>query len=203
MNMEYDIDIIKNIPIEKKDIKINLENTESPFTIKIENNTISLSSTVYGVMPRNGGEWVEKDKVIIWKPDQDVIPDPTNGKNGNPDGKTWGEILKKYKIVGIEFKDGYPDFTPISKADIIIDDFSKREINFPQADRKLAEQWSKQGKDGKEWSAGDVKQWRKDNNYTWHEHQDCKTMQLVPCEVHNNIPHDGGIAVKKKELQNQ
>ena len=43
----------------------------------------------------------------------------------------------------------------------------------------------------------EVAQWRKENHYTWHECNDCKTMQKVPSEVHGNIPHSGGISVYK------
>lgn len=41
-------------------------------------------------------------------------------------------------------------------------------------------------------SPEEVKQWRDDNNYTWHECEDKRTMQKVPNEIHANIPHDGG-----------
>ncbi|XDZ50301.1 HNH endonuclease [Neisseriaceae bacterium CLB008] len=152
-------------------------------------------------LPRTGGEWVEINNETHWKPNPDVVPDPDNGKNGNPNGLTWGEILDKYDIETIVFKDGYPDFSTVMESEVKIDDFTTdRRINFNQADTKQAEQWNAEGKDGKtDWSPGDVSQWRKDNNYTWHECEDCETMQLVPAEVHNNIPHSGGISVAKAE----
>ena len=43
----------------------------------------------------------------------------------------------------------------------------------------------------------------KENKYSWHECKDCKTMQLVPIEVHGNIEHKGGISemkAKNKEV---
>lgn len=157
-----------------------------------------------GFIPKSGGKWEGEEGNSKWKPDPEVVPDPENGKNGNPDGKTWKEILDEHGIDGIPFKDGYPDFSEVSQGNVEIDDFStERWKNFAQADIKMAEEWSKSGKDGKtDWTAADVAQWRKDNNYTWHEHQDCKTLQLVPCEIHNNIPHEGGISVKKQEVSN-
>ncbi|MDG6896064.1 HNH endonuclease [Volucribacter amazonae] len=161
------------------------------------------NSRLFGI-PRIGGEWVDKEGDSVWKPNPDVIPDPENKKNGNPDFKTWKEILDKYDIDGIPFEDGYPDFSEVSSGEVKIDDFTtERWKNFAQADDKMAEEWSKSSKDGKaDWTADDVAQWRKENNHTWHEHQDCKTMQLVPSEVHNNIPHNGGISVKKQEVSN-
>jgi len=151
--------------------------------------------------PVTGGTWDGN----IWKPNQEVIPDPDNRQRGNPEGKTWGQILDKYEIAGIEFKNGYPDFSSVMESEVTIDDFgTDRRINFNQADMKQADVWNEQGKDGKtDWQPGDVSRWRKDNNYTWHECEDCKTMQLVPSEIHNNIPHEGGIAVAKKSESNK
>ena len=36
--------------------------------------------------------------------------------------------------------------------------------------------------------------WRKPKDMTWHHHQDCKTMILVPKAINNNVPHSGGAA---------
>ena len=44
--------------------------------------------------------------------------------------------------------------------------------NFEQADALTAEQWTADGKDGREWTADDVAQYRKDNGLTWHECND-------------------------------
>ncbi|WP_442866219.1 HNH endonuclease signature motif containing protein [Aeromonas sp. QDB50] len=101
------------------------------------------------------------------------------------------EILEKYDIDGIRFKDGEPDFSEISKGDVEIEPFSdSRSDNFDKADIELAKQ--------KGCSPEDVAKWRKENGYTWHECKDMKTMQKVPSEVHNNIPHSGGISEAKK-----
>ena len=89
-------------------------------------------------------------------------------------------------------KDGRPDFSEISKGRVEIDDFSdNRRKNFVQADERLAEQ--------KGCQPSEVRQWRMDNKYTWHEDADCKTMLKVPSEVHGNIPHDGGISEIKSQ----
>ena len=99
--------------------------------------------------------------------------------------------LEKYDIDGIRFKDGEPDFSEISKGDVEIEPFSdSRSDNFDKADIELAKQ--------KGCSPEDVAKWRKENGYTWHECKDMKTMQKVPSEIHNNIPHSGGISEAKK-----
>lgn len=103
--------------------------------------------------------------------------------------------MEKYDIDGVDFKDGNPDFSEVSKGEVKIDDFSEsRDSNFSQADEKLAET--------KECTPEEVASWRKDNGYTWHECKDCQTMQKVPTEVHGNIPHSGGIS-EIKLISNQ
>lgn len=145
-------------------------------------------------LPRSNGKWegVEGDSKFV--PDNNIIPKDRN--YSNPDGLNWGEIKEKYDIDGVKFKDGYPDFSEVSKGEIEIDNFTTERYgaggNFDQADRKLAER--------RGCSPEEVRQWCNDNNYTWHEMQDCKTMQKVPREVHSNIPHDGGISKLKNAI---
>ena len=45
----------------------------------------------------------------------------------------------------------------------------------------------------------EVRQWRAENNYTWHERSDCKTMDKVPREVHGNVAHSGGISKMRNQ----
>jgi hypothetical protein len=134
----------------------------------------------------SGGSWTGEPGNSEWRLDRNYTPEGTS----NRDSSTWGQILDKYDIKEIPFKDGYPDFSEISKADVEIDDFStERYSNFTQADEKYAEEYGN--------SPREIKQWRKDNNYTWHECEDEKTLQLVPTEIHGNIPHSGGISEAK------
>lgn len=143
-------------------------------------------------LPRNGGEWSGEPGDSEWNPDSKLTPGDRNGTN--PEGKSWKEIKKEYKFDTITFEDGKPDFSEVSKGNVEIDNFSEnRRKNFVQADEKLAEQ--------KGCSPSEVKEWRTENKYTWHEEADCKTMRKVPSEVHGNIPHDGGIS-EIKSLRN-
>ena len=136
--------------------------------------------------PCENGEWTGERGDSKWKPDPDYIP-----QKQNPDGLTWKEILKKYNIDGIKFKDGEPDFSEISKGTVQIEPFStERTDNFDKADIALAKQ--------RGCSPEEVRKWRKENGYTWHECKDMKTMQKVPSVVHNNVSHSGGISEAKK-----
>ena len=138
----------------------------------------------------NGGPWEGERGNSKWFPNRDEIP-----KNPltNPDGLTWGQILDKYGIDGIEFKNGEPDFSPVAKGTVEIDHFTDNRYgkggNFDQACEKLAEQ--------RGCTKEEVKAWMKENKYTWHERSDCKTMDKVPTEIHGNIRHSGGISEAK------
>ena len=138
----------------------------------------------------NGGHWEGERGNSKWFPNWDEIP-----KNPltNPDGLTWGQILDKYGIDGIEFKNGEPDFSPVAKGTVEIDHFTDNRYgkggNFDQACERLAEQ--------RGCTKEEVKAWMKENKYTWHERSDCKTMDKVPTEIHGNIRHSGGISEAK------
>ncbi len=148
-----------------------------------------------GFLPSSNGSWEGEKGDSTWKPDPDHVP-----PKSNPEGETWEKIEGKYGMDGVKFKDGEPDFSEIAEATVEIDDFTENRVeNFAQADSKLAEKWNAEGRDGRtDWTARDVAAYRKENNLTWHERSDMKTMDLVPSEVHNNIPHAGGISARKQ-----
>jgi hypothetical protein len=142
-------------------------------------------------IPRTGGKWDGEPADSVWKPDLDTKP-----TKYNPNDLTWGEILAKYGIDGIPFVDGEPDFSKVSKGTVEIDDFSEnRDDNFDAADEALAKE--------RGCTKEEVKAWRKEHGYNWHERSDMKTLDKVPGEVHLNVPHDGGISAKKKDDGNE
>ena len=136
-------------------------------------------------LPLNGGIWTGERGNSNWIPDDNV-------KLGDKTGK---ELKEKYNFKYIPFKDGEPDFSKIVNGEVQIDNFSEsRTKDFAQADIQLAKERGV--------SPQEIKKWRLENKYTWHECKDCKTMQLVPTEVHGNIPHSGGIAeIKSKSKE--
>lgn len=94
----------------------------------------------------------------------------------------------------ISFKDGYPDFseyTPSYKAadgsmvpgrvEIQMDGTKK---DFDTASKAMAE---KLGLD----------EFVKPKDMTWHHHQDGVTMELIPTELHKNVPHAGGASLAR------
>lgn len=191
---------LENNTLEKTPVSFdwNLELQESQAR-ELEKNifAVDLAEASEGLrrIPKENGAWTDEPGNSTWVPDSDYLP-----KVYNPEEKTWGEILKENGIDGVKYNDGEPDFSEIADATVEIDDFSdSRAKNYAQADERLAEQWNKESKDSRtDWTSDDVAEYREENNMTWHERSDMKTMDLVSSEVHNNIPHSGGISEVKK-----
>ena len=94
----------------------------------------------------------------------------------------------------VTYKNGVPDFSPFQKAQVKIPEMtSDRSSNFGQADKALADYWSKIKYDGKTWQARDIQNYREINKFTWHEMNNMKSMQLVPKEVNGGFGHLGGV----------
>jgi hypothetical protein len=118
------------------------------------------------------------------------------------------KILAEYGLDGIVYHDGIPDFSGCSESTVEIDNMSAnrqgKDGNFEQADQKYAEQWNKEGWDGKtDWTKRDVTNWRRNNGYSWHECNDRKTCQLIPTEINDYFKHFGGVAECKKAISQE
>ena len=121
-------------------------------------------------------------------------------RDNNAEGRAIAEILAKYGLHGIEYKDALPDFSKCAEASVEIPNMTKdRFSNYLQADTKGAELWNKQCRDGRtDWKPGDLKTWRSDNQYSWHERSDMRTCDLVPSEINQQFRHMGGVAECKQ-----
>jgi hypothetical protein len=78
-------------------------------------------------------------------------------------------------------KEGFPDFTPYrhpTVKDVQIEFTGTYEKDFARADE----------------AAGITKKMRLQEKYTWHHHQDGKTMQLIKQDVHKDFFHTGGMS---------
>ncbi|WP_218641878.1 HNH endonuclease, partial [Paenibacillus odorifer] len=104
------------------------------------------------------------------------------------------EILSQVDKKGIDYSDAVPDFSPVSKGRVEIEGMSiDRDANFKKADELLAKKWGVTPKE--------VKKWRKQNKYTWHEDNDLKTMDLVPSVINSKFGHLGGVSEAGKAEQ--
>ena len=187
-------DFMPNFNEDLKGNSQSFEDADKPLKSNKESEGLNENDVKGCPLEGHGGTWSGERGNSEWCPDRDYIPE--NPKT-NPDGLTWGEILDKYGIDSIPFKDGKPDFSEVSKGTVEIDDFSSNRYgkggNFDQATEKLAEE--------RGCTKEEVKEWMKENKYTWHEQSDCKTMEKVPTEVHGNVHHSGGVSEAKAKEQ--
>lgn len=81
---------------------------------------------------------------------------------------------------GVPFtEDGYPDFRRYVTKEVELDGLQgNRTSDFARADR----------------AAGIDERYRVENKLTWHHHQNCRTMQLVPGDIHAAVRHTGSVA---------
>lgn len=123
--------------------------------------------------------------------DSKFVPSEETGR-----GKDAKEKLAEYGMDGIEYKNAEPDFFRCAEATVQIDHMTEHCYdNFPKADVKCAEEWNSEKRDGRtNWTREDVKKWREDHNYVWHERCDMKTMNLIPRPIHECCIHSGGRA---------
>lgn len=89
---------------------------------------------------------------------------------------------QKHPVTGVPFDaDGFPDFRAagVVKAEVTIEYTGDRTKDYNAANAKA-----------------NLESTPKD--MTWHHHQDCKTMQLVPTDIHGKTGHTGGFSLEKK-----
>lgn len=112
-----------------------------------------------------------------------------------PESQIVKQELNRHNLEGIEYKDGIPDFSPISEDSITISNMSSdRDSNFDQAYDEFAKKWNKNGVDGKtNWTKESIRYWTRANKFTVHESNDMKTIFLVPTEIHDFFRHSGGV----------
>jgi len=53
---------------------------------------------------------------------------------------------------------------------------------------------------GQAWTRQEIAAYRRNNRLVWHHHEDMTTMQLVPFDVNDRIPHDGGRSLRDRQL---
>ncbi len=74
-----------------------------------------------------------------------------------------------------------------------------KEGNYKQADIITAKAWTESKKEGHSWSPHDIESYRKQNDLTWHECNDRKTMMLIPTRINSEFTHLGGTSEAKTQ----
>lgn len=102
------------------------------------------------------------------------------GKN-YPASKLPPKLRSKYPN-GVNFtKDGYPDFSPYAQKSVPVEGLKGNTgSDFTRANKAAGLKRTPEG-------------------YTWHHHQDGKTMQLVPTDLHDAVRHTGGASILRNK----
>ncbi len=118
------------------------------------------------------------------------------------------KILNDAGIDGIEYKNAVPDFSPVSKLELEGIDMSNGRLGangtYNKANNQfasmlnespeLAKKFGISPKNGKTFTASDVKSYMKNKELTWHELNDLTTVQMVPTKINSAFGHLGGIS---------
>jgi len=167
-------------------------------------NSYSLNSINGGGLPQNlripksNGHWSGEPGNSKWIPDSQHHPH--KGIYSNMEDKSWEQILKENNINGIQFNKGEPDFDKIAKYETKVDYSSLPEKIKEQL---LSEKRERSGlhdyvydKIAKEQGLAREKliEIKERLNLVAHETSDGRVL-LVPREIHDNIIHEGGVAL--------
>jgi hypothetical protein len=98
---------------------------------------------------------------------------PIQWRDGNPD---FSEYTYKGKGPGGELVDG--------KVEIELSRTGDRNADFANARQAMAEKLGQPS-------------FKEPDGWTWHHKEDGVTMELIPSDLHNNVPHSGGVSVAK------
>jgi A nuclease of the HNH/ENDO VII superfamily with conserved WHH len=167
--------------------------------------TIMITGTLLGIVIEGGGYGTIGNKLLknseeavdLAKAEKRILNEAdfplVNGEKiiNVADAGTFVTTKSGFKVFIKE--NGFPDFTPFSKKNVQIEMTGERYDDFVKANKAAGF--------GNSHDAH-----LKFNNsefadYTWHHHEDTKTMQLVPKRLNNKalggLPHTGGVAVVK------
>ena len=109
------------------------------------------------------------------------------------------QLLHQYGLTGITYKNCIVDFSDCSICQFYLKNMSiLRYKNFREADLLLLEySQSSQNLFPAFSSLKEIQAYRSEQKLTWHECNDCRTIQLIPSEIHRFFNHLGGISELK------
>ncbi len=144
-------------------------------------------------LPQADGAWAGEKGDSLWIPDDNVVP--RNKQYNNMWNKSWRQIKRENNMKGVPYVDGVPDFSKIAREKVEIDFPSDYRYDMPNTRQGLHDAAFATLARQKGWTLDDTYAYKDKANLVWHEDIDCKTLYLVPREVHDNIPHFGGIGM--------
>ncbi|QXE03496.1 HNH endonuclease [Terribacillus sp. DMT04] len=129
-------------------------------------------------------------EILETKPMNSPVPEKWYKKGGSisiEDNDTWTYTNKSG--VSVRYPDGYPDFTPYMHPNVKP---VKIEIHSPKNNPKDFENANKAARLAKDTDPPIIDIRKPPDGYTWHHHEDGKTMMLVDEDIHREFRHLGG-----------
>jgi RHS repeat-associated protein len=123
-------------------------------------------------LPQSDGSWSGEKGNSVW-----------TSTNPKVNGVTGGE--------GISFKDGYADFSKWSQGNFDFDNLTGTNKDFDLVHERIKNDLNLRSK-------AEAKRFLKENGLTAHHHQNMRTIQLIPTDLHANVPHEGGASKLRK-----
>ncbi|MCI3938387.1 DUF4280 domain-containing protein [Chryseobacterium aahli] len=155
---------IETLPHYEKVYNFDIEGNENYYVT--EDGILVHNGYQRGRLPKTNGEWVEGTPGNgLWKSDKPEVNAITNNEP-------------------IPFTNGRPDFSKWKVGDDLkVDGMTGADSDFPKIYEKMKQEYGfKTQKEAKEWLS--------QQGLTPH-HLDDKTVQLIPTDLHGNVPHKG------------
>ena len=202
---------------EKQKILNNL-----PDDLKAALNKLKKKNGKYKRLPSRGS-WAGEAGNSTYKFDPNQVP-RSDGYN-NTRNLSMRDIIEENNLHrGIDYKNGHPDLSRYAKGSVDVD-YGKHHKNLLKGNRQSLheEAFEKMAKEmgitidelkvikgdadaaqrlAKKWGCSVDDVFKRCGNpnrrqYVLHEDPNCKTLRLIPREIHANLPHDGGIEMYK------
>ncbi|TXK82565.1 HNH endonuclease [Paenibacillus sp. N3.4] len=201
------VDVSKELSSKIKDMLPEFAKDLKPETDSMEKANSPLNNDVdYTNQPDiESGSDIEKDPVATYKERIDQTPINNGSWTGDrgdskfiPDDPIVQEALKKNGIDGIEYKQGYPDFSPTSIFDAQLPDDKLDASNVEQKKECIQQLKDAIQKDPELAGKFTPDQLERIENgitpkgYVWHHDIEPGKMQLVPESIHQKFGHYGG-----------
>lgn len=160
----------------------------SRYQIVVHPNRLGSNLGNVSVVRRPSTTWQKPSSQGAWR--NAPNPDSWRAKGGKIYERSFGRVTyENPQGVRVNYnRKGFPDFKPHTvQKTTLSDGFVNRSADF-----RLANQQTGLGQFGAKSPSNVSIGGRPADNYTWHHHQDMKTMQLVPRSIHREFTHMGG-----------
>jgi DNase/tRNase domain of colicin-like bacteriocin len=176
----------------------NVERVEKPVGVEKKGKEVELVRNVESVQDVSKGT-VKGNKLKIedftkeileTKPMNSPIPEKWYKKGGSifiENNGTWTYTNKSG--TSVSYPNGYPDFTPFMHPNVKP---VKIEVHSPKNNPKDFENANKAARLTKDTDPPIIDIRKPPDGYTWHHHEDGKTMMLVDEDIHREFRHIGG-----------